>query len=500
MSRRGQWVSRTSLSKQAGALRLSLFVALGLSPLSCGGSAVTDPGGAGLNAQGGGSPGLGGSGAAGADLATICADAKLSPATNLARCSNGLVHRPASIACESRAGQGGTAGALGVAGGGGLAGTGTGGAGEEAEPILCTNNSDCTALRLGWCQDNIPFPDSCLPGCLVDSDCGPSQVCQCDQETPAGRCVYALCKVDSDCGPNSLCAQVKGPCGGQRFQCSQGADECKTVRDCDGAESCRPSSAGSMMCVPGGCGRPFLISDAPRVAKIASRGDWLDAALTPDLSALSHTQRAELAAHWARLGQMEHASIAAFARFNLQLLSLGAPAVLLEACNRALADETAHTRICYALASHYAGTHLGPDRLSIQHCFDDNSLEAVMKLVLTEGCIGETVAALEALEGADSATDPVVRDVLQRIARDEQAHAELAFQFMRWALAQCSPAAREELVSEAEVRLACYEQSAQGTQSSAVRHVVRPLFAAIFGECASTECAAEAAPRRPTPA
>ena len=40
MSKRGQWVSRTNLSKQVGTLRFSLLVALGLAPLSCGGTAL----------------------------------------------------------------------------------------------------------------------------------------------------------------------------------------------------------------------------------------------------------------------------------------------------------------------------------------------------------------------------------------------------------------------------------------------------------------------------
>jgi hypothetical protein len=224
-----------------------------------------------------------------------------------------------------------------------------------------------------------------------------------------------------------------------------------------------------------------LVSDLPRVAEIAPRTDWLDASLTPNLSGLSPQQRAELAAHWARLGQMEHASIAAFARFNLQLLSLAAPAELVTACQRALVDETNHTRLCFGLASQYAGTSLGPDRLEIQHCLEDDDLEAVMRLVLSEGCIGETVAALEALEGAASATDPVVRQVLQRIARDEQAHAELAFKFIRWALARSSQEARDQLAVEAERRLASYERSSlNSAQSSAARLVVRPLLAALF--------------------
>jgi hypothetical protein len=220
-------------------------------------------------------------------------------------------------------------------------------------------------------------------------------------------------------------------------------------------------------------------------------------------------QRAELSAHWARLGQLEHASIAAFARFNLQLLSLGAPGELIEACNRALVDETAHTRLCFALASQYGGTALGPARLDIAHCFEDTSLEAIMKLVLREGCLGETVAALEAVEAATLASDPAVKSALSRIAQDEQAHAELAFKFLAWALTHASPEVRSELQREARHALADFEAAARarpsdqrreslasahgimGTEAlraihlGAVREVVAPLLSAILHQPAS---------------
>jgi hypothetical protein len=216
------------------------------------------------------------------------------------------------------------------------------------------------------------------------------------------------------------------------------------------------------------------------MAEVAARADWVDASLTPSLAGLSPTRRAELAAHWARLGQLEHASIAAFARFNLQLLSLAAPAELVEASNRALVDETRHAKQCFALASHYAGASVGPDRLDLRHCFEDLDLQAIMKLVLDEGCIGETVAAFEALEEAATATDPVVRGVLQGIARDEQAHAELAFKFMRWAFAESLPEARATFAIAVERGLDDYEHNASRAQARAARHVVRPLLAEIL--------------------
>jgi len=399
-----------------------------------------------------------------------CSSAALDPATNLANCENGLVHRPQAGTCTLNTASGGAAGVGGN--------TGTGG----ATPNTCKSNADCSALPLGWCESKGPGVSGvCHAGCQQDSDCGDSAACQCDPGTPAGRCVYGNCRVDDDCGPNSVCAQVKQACTYPTLRCSHAGDECKTAADCPGQGAfCSPSANGNLVCSPSQCGRPFLVCEAPRVASVAPRTDWLEALPAPDLAGLSPTRRAELAAHWARLGQMEHASIAAFARFNLQLLSLGAPAELVEACNRALTDETRHTKLCFALASHYGGTNVGPDRLDLDHCFEDLSLRAITQLVIEEGCIGETVAALEALEDADATTDPVVRDVLRGIAKDEQAHAELAFKFLRWTLTQSSREARAAIAIEAERSLTDYERNASSIQARAARHVVRPLLADLL--------------------
>jgi len=194
----------------------------------------------------------------------------------------------------------------------------------------------------------------------------------------------------------------------------------------------------------------------------------------------------------------------------LQLLALGAPSELVEACNRALIDETAHARACFALASAYGGTALGPARLDIEHCFEDTSLTAIAKLVLREGCLGETVASLEALAAAEVARDPAVKQALTRIARDELSHAELAFKFLRWALERVSVEARRELLREAAQQLADFESAARHGESTrsderlaahgliagdvlrtihlaAARDVARPLLAALFDLETSSE-------------
>jgi hypothetical protein len=179
--------------------------------------------------------------------------------------------------------------------------------------------------------------------------------------------------------------------------------------------------------------KPFVVAGAACAAP-ARVGTWSRTVLEPRLPE-DASVRTRLAAHWTQVGLMEHASIAAFARRSLQLLSLGAPAELVEQSNRALGDELAHADIAFALASAYSGVSVGPGCLSLANALEHESPEKILELVVLEGCIGETVAALEAREAAMHCADPVVRAALERIADDETRHAALAWRTLRWAVA-----------------------------------------------------------------
>ncbi|WP_437738173.1 ferritin-like domain-containing protein [Sorangium sp. So ce1335] len=186
----------------------------------------------------------------------------------------------------------------------------------------------------------------------------------------------------------------------------------------------------------GACGRPFLVGGAPRLAGVEARADWaLDAAADAPL-ALDPATRAALAEAWLTDARLEHASIASFARFTLDLLALGAPPALIEAAQRALADELQHARACFALASRYAGRPLGPGPLAMDGALEAPTLAGAAASAVREGCVGETLAALQAGAQRGRARDPEVCRALDRIAADEAAHAELAWAFVRWALAR----------------------------------------------------------------
>lgn len=160
-------------------------------------------------------------------------------------------------------------------------------------------------------------------------------------------------------------------------------------------------------------------------------------------AALTAEQRALLCQRWTHAALAEHASVASFSRFALHLLAVGAPPLLVADAHRAALDEIEHAKLCFGLASVYAGEALGPGPLPLEgDLLGELSLAAITAAAVAEGCVGETVAALEASAAAERTRIPEVRSALETISADEAQHAQLAWRFVRWALGQPDPAVR----------------------------------------------------------
>lgn len=150
---------------------------------------------------------------------------------------------------------------------------------------------------------------------------------------------------------------------------------------------------------------------------------------------LSDERRIRVRDEWARAAQGEHASIASFDRFCLQLLALAAPPSLIEQAHRAAIDEVRHAQLSFAVASIYAGQPLGPGPLSLTaSAFADFSVSYVLQSAVEEGCVGETLAAADAQAACERAQSPALKQLLGMIANDEAEHASLAYRFAAWAL------------------------------------------------------------------
>jgi hypothetical protein len=157
--------------------------------------------------------------------------------------------------------------------------------------------------------------------------------------------------------------------------------------------------------------------------------------VAPSLEGLSVDERARLASAYLEDALLEHASIASFGRFALELLAVGAPSDLVERAHAAALDEVRHARLTFGLASAYAGTTLGPQVFPFGGAVPVSAqLADIAARTVHEGCIGETLASLMAAEQASRAEDPAVQRVLSSIAEDEARHAELAWKTVAWAV------------------------------------------------------------------
>ncbi|MGK3999608.1 ferritin-like domain-containing protein [Sorangium sp. So ce1024] len=194
---------------------------------------------------------------------------------------------------------------------------------------------------------------------------------------------------------------------------------------------------------PCAVGRPFSLEGQRRTA--APRPDeagWLargqgagPGGLQPSLADLTDEERETLAEGWLRSALEEHASVASFARFALDLMALGAPSSLVEAAHIAALDEVGHARLGFSLASAYRGEPVGPAALPMPRGVPVAAdLVALARAAAEEGCVGETVAALVAAEQRARAVDPAVGAALEAIADDEARHAELAWLTVTWAI------------------------------------------------------------------
>ncbi len=227
-----------------------------------------------------------------------------------------------------------------------------------------------------------------------------------------------------------------------------------------GSLDAQPASG---LCVsPFAVARPFLVAEAARMALPVGRDDWHHVTEV-NVGTLTAGERRRLTYEWQRIAATQHASIAAFARFTLQLLALGAPPMLLRGAQQAMSDETEHAMLAYGIASAYAGRAVGPGALDVSGCVANTDAWSVLINTLIEGCIGETVAGLEAVEGLASVRDPAVVAVLQKIARDEQKHGELAWRFVRWLLSR-EPALGQRLRSVVDEQVVLTRAAIEGTE------------------------------------
>lgn len=311
----------------------------------------------------------------------------------------------------------------------------------------CQSSADCTDRRYGACLDvGIQYPYcGCVYACSRDSDCGDGQICLPPGVDPTGPeygiCITATCTTNDDCGSGECSfTSWNDGCGFIRtLACRTPEDACRLNDDCaDGTyqDTCAFDRQGVMACVGQDCdiGRPFTDTLGEwRTASVVERGDWAET-LEP-VDALDEADRARLVDHWRSVAALEHASVASFARHTLELLSLGAPPDLLLEVHAAAADEVRHAALAFGMVQALGGGAQGPGALAMDGTAARTEPREILRALVVEGCVGETLGTAEARLAASRARG-AARQVLEEIAADEERHALLAWRTARWMLEQ----------------------------------------------------------------
>ena len=255
-------------------------------------------------------------------------------------------------------------------------------------------------------------------------------------------------------------------------------------------------------------GRPFVDSLGKNLhaeavvvgkAEVQSEGVWsardvyeqVDAGRSLSASSSFDNSTSTISSNQLRLGQQwkknalgEHASIASFSAFSIALMTNGAPSELVENALIAGLDEIRHAQTSFDIASKLLGEIVIPGPLPPSKHEFDHDLKTLAMAVAKEGCVDETLSALELaaeihllnaiLNEAVSGTkyDDIdhevltwIRDELHTIASEESNHAALAWRTIDWVCSIDSDvcnAVKEQVLNEDELEKAFHRRFGTG--------------------------------------
>ena len=170
-------------------------------------------------------------------------------------------------------------------------------------------------------------------------------------------------------------------------------------------------------------------------------------------------------AHWlARAFHGEASSVAAFSILASELRQHNAPPSLAKRCMRAAKEEVMHARMMSRFCAQEGGKASPLD-------FGTQTKRGIFELAMdnaVEGCIFETYAALRARYQSLHAENKKVRKIMKIIARDETAHAQLAWDIHSWIMPQLSDEQRACVAKEQEKARRKLKESVQNSPSTSL--------------------------------
>jgi len=177
---------------------------------------------------------------------------------------------------------------------------------------------------------------------------------------------------------------------------------------------------------------------------------------SPNLDLLSEKQKKKLSQKWIEIGKAEHASVASFSLFAQRLLAIGAPPDLINEAFECAKEEIEHAKLSFTLASFYADKTIQPQSYESHSFTIVPDVQSIIKGTIHEGCIEETISALETALDIYDEEDEYVKQVLCIITKDEAHHAAFAWKILKWAV-ECYEDLAESFFEDFDTYLEEYE-------------------------------------------
>ncbi|MEZ4375896.1 MAG: ferritin-like domain-containing protein [Polyangiaceae bacterium] len=150
--------------------------------------------------------------------------------------------------------------------------------------------------------------------------------------------------------------------------------------------------------------------------------------------------------HWGTQAQLEHASVASFARARLELIALGAPRALVRRYAAAAREELQHTALALEVLHALGGRSMSLAAIPLPPAAESPleperqaALAALARRTVSEAFEPEAVAALALHNAAQRCACPELKRILTSVAVDERRHARLALDTVLWCLEESNP-------------------------------------------------------------
>ena len=327
-------------------------------------------------------------------------------------------------------------------------------------------------------------PANCSPSdhpdaCQLDSDCAANEQCLCaGQFARYPQCAPATCSSGDECNLDS----GEGACAVSykddnceylvSLACFTDNDECRSREECDYG-SCYSTTEG-WRCNMNFCGegRPLLNNCEITLAPLIQGAGWVTCASTQEEFNGSELELSQVKEYWQLAAQLEHSSVASFARFTMQMLSFGVPADILLLIQKATADEVKHAQGAAQIFSILSGEQVRFGDLPLEGLTLQTSRQKLIETLIREACINETLGVAEITETLRLCKQEQVSAHLSTLLVDEMMHAELAWRSLQWLIKTADDEDQERLVQHT---LVTFDQVAKDLGLNDQRHYSRTL-------------------------